>query len=387
MDLDGHKNVNIGFFVIDYSAGGGVERVTANLMSQFSVNGFQNLHLLSLKSGSGKPSMNYPENSELKIFDKENTGKKFFADELAVYLKQKNIEHLIFQADNMTIALEVLKGAKAAGCKAYPQYHGSPYAYLRKYPEADKPNLEKIFFAKITYPFKKNKLKKFIQNSDEGVFCVSQGSADELKFIFKNDKKISEKLKVVRNPIILNGSNPDYNEKLVTFVSRLENKHKNAFLAVKAWSLIANKFPDWKLVVLGDGSLKHKMENFCKEHNVTNVDFPGFVSNVDEILAKSAISLNVSNCEGFPMGVAEAIVQKNVMVITDSDGGAKDMVIHGKTGFVSPKNDAEKLAANLKKVIRDEKLRNELAENAFSRLENIAANDNFQIWTKILFKN
>ena len=330
--------------------------------------------------------MNYPENAELKIFDKNNTGKKFFADELAAYLKQKRIKHLIFQADNMTIALEVLKGAKAAGCKAYPQYHGSPYAYLRKYSEANKPNLEKVLFAKITYPFKKKKIKKFIQNSEEGVFCVSQGSADEMKFLFKNDKKIAKKIKVLRNPIILNGTDAA-KEKLITLVSRLENKHKNAFLAVKAWALIAHKFPDWKLVILGDGSLRHKMENFCKEQNINNVDFPGFVSNVDEILAKSAVSLNVSNCEGCPMGVAEAIVQKNVMVITDSDGGAKDMVIDGKTGLVSPKNDAEKLAANIEKVILNENLRNNLAENAFKRLENMAANDNFHTWTKILFKN
>ncbi|AZI19605.1 glycosyltransferase [Chryseobacterium taklimakanense] len=75
------------------------------------------------------------------------------------------------------------------------------------------------------------------------------------------------------------------------------------------------------------------------------------------------------------------------MVITDSDGGAKDMVIDGKTGLVSPKNDAEKLAANIEKVILNENLRNDLAENAFKRLENMAANDNFHTWAKILFKN
>ncbi|AZI19604.1 glycosyltransferase [Chryseobacterium taklimakanense] len=130
-----------------------------------------------------------------------------------------------------------------------------------------------------------------------------------MKFLFKNDKKIAKKIRVVRNPIILNGTDAA-KEKLITLVSRLENKHKNAFLAVKAWALIAHKFPEWKLVILGDGSLRQKMENFCKEQNINNVDFPGFVSNVDEILAKSAVSLNVSNCEGFPMGVAEAIVQK-----------------------------------------------------------------------------
>lgn len=385
MAFSKHKDENIGFFVIDYSAGGGVERVTANLMCRFREEGFQNLNLISLKSGSGTPSMNYPKNASLKIFDKENTGKKFFADELAEYLKKKNIQHLIFQGDNMTIALEVLKAATTAGCHAYPQYHGSPYAYLRKYSEADEPNIEKIIFSKIVYPFKKKKLKKFIENSAQGIFCVSKGSADELKQIFKDDTSIAEKLKVIRNPILLKEQHEVGKEKVITFVSRLENKHKNAFLAVKAWSLIANKYPDWKLVILGDGSLKGKIEEFCKKQNLRNIELPGFVSNVNEILAKSSISLNVSNCEGFPMGVAEAIVQKNVLVVTDSDGGAKDMIIHGKTGLISPKNDAEKLALNLEKTINDENLRRELSENAFNHLKKIAKEDSFEMWMKELF--
>lgn len=385
MSFTEHIDENIGFFVIDYSAGGGVERVTSNLMSRFYQEGFSNLHLISLKSENEKPAIIYPENITLEILEKSGAKTKKFADLLAEYLIENKIKHLIFQGDNMTIALEVLKAAKKSGTRAYPQYHGSPYAYLKKYAEFEKPNIEKIIFAKILYPFKKNKLKKFIRNSGEGIYCVSKGSADELKEIFNDDIAVAKKLKVIRNPIILNKAADTEKEKIITFVSRLENKHKNAFLAVKAWSIIAKKYPDWKLVVLGNGSLKNKMEIFCKEEGIKNVEFPGFISNVDEMLERSCISLNVSNCEGFPMGVAEAIVQNNALVSTDSDGGAKDMIKNNETGLVSAKNDEKSLATNIEKMISEENIRKKLSQNALENLKKIAEEDSFEMWMKELF--
>lgn len=382
MFSEADKERNIGFFVIDYSTGGGVERVTANLIHQFYEKGFRNLHLFSLKSDLKSPVMHYPEVKSLKVLTSD---KKNFPNELSNYLTENKIEHLIFQGDNMTIALEVLNAAKITQIKAYPQYHGSPYAYLKKYPDAGKPNLEKILFAKLVYPFKKNKLKKFISNSEQGLFCVSEGSADELKSIFRNDENIKKKIKVIRNPVLFADYKRSPKEKTVTFVSRLERKHKNAFLAVKAWVIIAKKFPDWSLKVLGDGSLKSQMMDFCKTHQVENVDFAGFVSDVNAELAKSSVSLNVSNCEGFPMAVAEAIVQRNAMVSTESDGGAKDMLIHNKTALVSPKNDENALAQNLEKLILDEILREELAKNAAENLQKITSQNAADQWNNELF--
>lgn len=371
---------NIGFFIIDYSTGGGVERVTANLMHQFFAKGFTNLHLVSLKQDLEFPAMNYPPVKSLTILNK-----KKFAQDLTKYLIQQNIKHLIFQADNMTIALEVLKATKEANRKAYPQYHGSPYAYLKKYPDALKANTEKILFAKLAYPFKKNKLKKFIRHSEQGVFCVSKGSANELKTIFKNDKALKNKIKVIRNPVLLGDYYPAEKEKVITLVSRLERKHKNAFLAVKSWGLIAKEFPDWKLKILGDGSLKDKMMAFCNTHSVHNIEFCGFISEVNSELAKSSISMNVSDCEGFPMAVAEAIVQRNAMVSTNSDGGAKDMLIDDKTALVSPKNDAEALAHNIKKLILNDALRKQLAEQAYHHLVKLSEQDAVDFWLKECF--
>lgn len=379
------REEGLGFFVIDYSVGGGVERVTADLMQKFKYKGFKNLHLISLRSENKTPLIKYPEGIAIEVLDKEQSGTMNICHQLGGYLNHHQIKHLIFQGDNMTITLEVLKGAKIAGCKAYPQYHGSPYAYLRKYADAKSSNIEKKIFSKIVFPFKKAKLKKVIQNSEHGFYCVSNGAKRELMDLYKGNEGVLSKLKVIRNPIIFDTCAPQEKQKLISFVSRLESKHKNAFLAIKAWSLIAKKYPDWKLMILGDGSLKHEMEGYCKDHRMENVEFPGFVNNVRDILQKSAISLNVSNCEGFPMGVAEAIAAKNALVVTDSDGGARDMIIHKQTGLVAAKNDAAGLAGHIEQLIMDENLRNQLAENAFRNLQKLAERDTFTMWIKELF--
>lgn len=375
------KNTPLGFFIIDYSTGGGVERVTANLMQQFYDKGYQNLFLISLNSASPQPVMKYPEVKRLKIL---SSYKKKFSAELSHFLKENQIKHLIFQGDNMTIALQVLKATECSETKAYPQYHGSAYAYLKKYSDAEHSNIHKKVFANIVYPFKRNKLKKFISQSKQGLYCVSEGAANELKLIFKNDDEIKNKINVVRNPILIPTEKHLNKKQHIVFASRLEARHKNAFLAVKTWAKIAHQFPDWKLIVLGDGSLKEKMMAYSNKHAVKNIEFKGFVNHVDEEFAESLVSLNVSNCEGFSMSVAEAIAKKNAIVSTDSDGGISDMLIHNDTALISPKNNAKNLSKNLEKVLSNSHLREQLAENAFRNLMKISETNTAEIWLEIL---
>lgn len=379
------KEGSLGFFIIDYSLGGGVERVTADLMRQFSENGFKDLHLITLRAENNDPLIEYPKSIALEILDRERTSTMKFAQKLSIYLKKFNIKHLIFQGDNMTITLEVLEGARMAECKAYPQYHGSPYAYLRKYSDALKPNFEKKLFSLLVYPFKKLKLKKVIQNSEQGFFCVSEGSKNELADLYRDNVSVTSKLKVIRNPIKLHAKSGQEKSPWICFVSRLESKHKNAFLAVKAWALVAHQYPNWTLKVLGDGGLRNEMEAYCKKRSISNIHFLGFVTEVQEILEKSSISLNVSNCEGFSMSIAEAITANNAVAATDSDGGLKDMIIHHKTGLLSPKNDAQSLAKNIEKLISEDRLRSQLADAAYKHLSELASEDQYQLWLKELF--
>lgn len=131
------KAKKIGFLVIDYTALGGVERVTSDLISEFKGKSFNELYLISLLDQNKIAQISYPELPKVKVLGKS----KKISNQLSAYLLAKKIRYLIFQADNMSIAFEVLKAAKMAGCKAYPQYHGSPFAYLKKYPDALKNKL------------------------------------------------------------------------------------------------------------------------------------------------------------------------------------------------------------------------------------------------------
>lgn len=374
------QNEPLGFFIYDYSTGGGVERVTANLMKLFAAAGFTKLILISFPPSNSEPVMAYPENPEIRTISRKN-----LKQDLSNLLKKEKISRLIYQADNMGIALEVLAASRETGTKAYGQYHGSPYAYLKKYSDAERTNLDKKAVAAVQYPFKLSKLKKVIGQSVDDLYCVSEGSCNELKELFPSEK-LQRNISVIRNPILLEDRIALPKEKRVTLVSRLERKHKNAFLAVKAWQKIHKKFPNWTLEILGDGSLLEKMKEFCRQHQIENIRFKGFVKNVDQELAKSSISINVSNCEGFSMSVAEAIVQGNAIAATDSDGGASDMLIANETSLISPKNDADALADNLALLMSDEVLREKLAEKAQSHLQKMASVDVLEQWCKVLFK-
>lgn len=284
----------------------------------------------------------------------------------------------------MTISLAILNAAKETNTIAIPQYHGSPYAYLRKYPTAEKSLLLKRIWATLVLPFKKQKLKTFVNLAKNGIVCVSNGSKKELRALLGT--KATEKIITIYNPLDISSYKSNTKINTISFVSRLESKHKNAFLIAKTWELLSPKHPDWHLNIYGEGPLKDKLSTYFTERNIKNVSIKGFVQNIQEELSKSKISLSTSNCEGFSMAIAEAILNQNAIVSTDSDGGIKDMLIHKKTTLISPKNDANKLCENLDFLIKNEALSQNLSDNAKTHLSQITSLNPIEQWKALLTK-
>ena len=205
-----------------------------------------------------------------------------------------------------------------------------------------------------------------------------------LKSLF--DEHITNKIESIRNPVFFHEITNVVKENTVSFVSRLERKHKNAFLIVKTWELLHRSFHDWTLKIYGEGSLRPKMENFIKEKQIKNVEFMGFSKDMNQEFAKSSITVSTSDCEGYPMVVAEAIASKNAIATTRSDGGIWDMIIENKTGLVSDRNRADLLANNIAKLIQNNTLRNQLINNSYEHLTGIVNDDVFIKWKKFLQK-
>lgn len=382
---------NKAFFLIDYSVTGGVEKVNANLSFLFQENNIDFKYIISLYSSNEYPEINYA--SHLKVHVVNPISKGSLIESITKVLQENNITTILFQGDNMTIALAVLKAAKNANCKAILHYHGSPYAYLKKYIFREDliRNPILIFtwlFSKIVYPFKKNKLKRVIQLAQDGFVCVSHGAEQEIKDLYNLNDYNSQKISTIYNPLLFEKINNvnlfSEKEQIISFVSRLTHKHKNAMLIVKAWMLLADKYSEWKLQILGDGPLKKIMESIFEKNNVQNVHFYGNVKNIEEKLIKSSIAVSTSNCEGFGLAMAEAAYFGNALVATKSDGGLKDIILEDQTGFFVPLNDGPSLALSIEKLILDHELCTEFGKNAQNRISDLDFKNEIIKWKKLL---
>ena len=388
VDENERNNLKVDFFIIDNTPIGGVERVTCSLINLFFEKGIKVDYVISMQNKFEKPHFPYPEISN---YINLNCSSKELEEKLYQQFIALEIKNLIFQGDNMSISIALLKAAKRAGVKAIPQYHGSPHAYLDKYISGNdivkNPYLAlKYLFARATRPFKLLKLKKYLVLAENGIACVSHGSANEIKKIFKNSQVINERVFTIYNPLQLElqNINTDINQKSnnIVYLSRLENKHKNSFLVVKAWNEIAHKYPNWQLDILGDGAISDKMKNYVDENKITNVVFHGMITEIAPHLSKSKISILTSNCEGLGMGILESICYKNAVVCTKSDGGITDLVKHKKSGLIVARNDHKGFAKSMEKLMNDEQLRTEYANESYKIASNFSDEEIIEEWRK-----
>lgn len=380
-------DLKIAFFIIDHASVGGVERVTASLMSLFIAKNLPVHSLISLGEETAKNAViHYPDTVSLKCISRKN-----IQTDLAFFLKKKKISHLIFQGDNMSISLAVLKAVNQTDSRGILQYHGSPYAYLKKNLYSsdllEKPvNLLKIGLSTLRYPFKKRKLLKVIKNSKHGFVTVSNSVLEELNSLFYTRFK---NVLSIHNPISFKQNKPvklENKEPIVVFVARLERKHKNAFLSVKSWNLLHNKFPNWEMIIIGDGSLMEKMKSFKQKHQIQNLSFLGTINNVNSYLERSSIAILTSDSEGFGMGLFESASFKNALVTTESYGGVKDFVQENHNGFFVERNDYAGMAEKIEKLILDKNLREKMAINSYTKYEEIAAENIFKQWKNLFLK-
>ena len=187
---------------------------------------------------------------------------------------------------------------------------------------------------------------------------------DQLIFVSEEDKKIAEKKGIVRRGrrvvVITNGVDfrrlqrsidwesqgrleRNEREPMAGFFARL-TEQKAPHLFLKAAGIVHHRLPSVKFLVVGDGPLRAEMEALCAEMHLQNVvEFLGFRRDVPELLNIVDVFVMPSLWEGLPIGLLEAMAMAKAVVATNVRG-IREIIEHGKTGFLVPPNDPESLA-------------------------------------------
>lgn len=122
--------------------------------------------------------------------------------------------------------------------------------------------------------------------------------------------------------------------------------------------------PRVKLLLVGDGPDRPVTEALARELGVhTDIRFLGKQEPIEELLSIADVMLMPSASETFGLAALEAMAC-GVPVVSSDIGGIPELNIPGKTGYLCSLGDIDCLTTATRKLITDENLHSEMAENA-----------------------
>jgi glycosyltransferase involved in cell wall biosynthesis len=125
----------------------------------------------------------------------------------------------------------------------------------------------------------------------------------------------------------------------------------------------------WELDLVGEGPLMNEMKSLAATLGIGGrVRFLGQRMDVDQLLADAHVSLLVSNWEGFPLSILEAM-RAGLPVVASSVAGIGEAVSDGETGYLVPRGDVELLRDRIGRLLVDPTLRVRMGAAGRARYE------------------
>lgn len=148
--------------------------------------------------------------------------------------------------------------------------------------------------------------------------------------------------------------------------------HTSNFRPVKRVEDVINTFVKLrkdisvKLLLVGDGPERPKMEQLCRDlGSCDDIRFLGKLDVVEEVLSVSDLFMMPSEKESFGLAALEAMACE-VPVLSSNAGGIPELNIDGKTGFCCEIGDVDGMVEKAKIILDDKNLAT-FKENALAR--------------------
>lgn len=186
---------------------------------------------------------------------------------------------------------------------------------------------------------------------------------DQIVILTNEDKELNwknnSKVSVISNPVTFDTNiktAPLTNKKIIT-AGRLVYQ-KNYKSLINTWKIVDQKHPDWQLEIWDDGVLKNELSKLINTLGLNNkVLLMGYTNDVISQMQKASGYVLSSLFEGMPLVLIEAMSCGLPIVSYTCRCGPKDLIEHGKNGFLCEVNDETKLAEYICSIIEDDRLR------------------------------
>lgn len=299
------------------------------------------------------------------------------------------------------ISLELMTGTKSTlkNCIAF-----------RNYLEMAKPTVLVSFLAPfniialLSVPHKRNYPVIVADRNDPRFECrnlvrkvlrhfLYKYESDRVVVQTKNNKRfypklVQNKMDVIYNPIsisddIIGCSLNIQKEKVFVNVARLEEQ-KNQRLLFRSFSRVIKKYPNYRLVIYGEGPLRSELEAYAKELAIDGyVSMPGReTAIIDKIKSSKAFVLS-SNYEGMSNSMLEALCI-GLPVISTEVSGAIDLIKNEENGILVPIKDELELTNAMLDIIENSAKCEYISNNAVKVAELLNVDIITKEWIKCI---
>ena len=111
--------------------------------------------------------------------------------------------------------------------------------------------------------------------------------------------------------------------------------------------------PDAAFIIAGEGELKDVTQELATTLGIRDrTFFVGRCENVGALLSISDVCVLSSRAEGFSNSIIEYMAAARPVVATDV-GGAREVIVHGQTGYLVPAGDSEQMADHTISLLLD----------------------------------
>lgn len=164
--------------------------------------------------------------------------------------------------------------------------------------------------------------------------------------------KLQSRTTIIPNPVTdkVFSLTPTLKQKRIIAVGRLAYQ-KNYPMMFRAFAKVHHDFPDWQLVVYGNGPQKEEIRGVIERLGMEgHIILAGKSDHVVEEMNKSSLFVMSSDYEGMSNALLEAVCVGLPVISTDVSG-AKDLITDGVNGYIVPVGNERALTLALSSML------------------------------------
>lgn len=164
--------------------------------------------------------------------------------------------------------------------------------------------------------------------------------------------KLQSRTTIIPNPVTdkVFSLTPTLKQKRIIAVGRLAYQ-KNYPMMFRAFAKVHHDFPDWQLVVYGNGPQKEEIRGVIERLGMEgHIILAGKSDHVVEEMNKSSLFVMSSDYEGMSNALLEAVCVGLPVISTDVSG-ARDLITEGVNGYIVPVGNERALTLALSSML------------------------------------